>query len=862
MKRQHKRKLLDLAGAPDGAIRILCDRVDTRRLGEDNRTTTVTLARVVTFNDPFYGRVELTRKKFNQMIRNFEANVYGQEIMLDVGHRPSEGSAGTIRRLFVDRNKFRAEVEFTDYGLDAVKRRGMKYLSMDYTEDYEDPETGKKHGALLYGAALTTRPRVKRLDPITLSFDDETPPLISPRIHYLFQQEIETMNEFLKKLRAKLEAKKLSAGIVDQICGQFERAAKQLGDDQEALEALYTALEAAGLQLAENIGNQAGEQVIRLDFSGLNLPAGNGGLTVDDVKRLMEEQAREAEAARRQLEEQRERNITLFNKLLEEADGLKNLPEDARKRLGEAAELITPEMSEDQVRRLAEHQISLGNDMAVSAQLAAMGFQHAQGDVRITMGENNDAKALEEEILKGLRRTALYANRRLRLSEQVPAFVDQVLSEFDRLNAARIHHERKLLAGGTTGIADTDLPVGFQRTVIREALSDLRVLDLVQTLTDFGATATTQIPYEIRDMSAVMNDGIVYEGQPIHRASIRQEMDLAYILPMKLAFLISNEVMHFSRASAINWDAYARNVESNARIMRELIVRRICNELQRAADAYGAVAVSNEAFDTQLDGATVSTIKTALFPIVRPHQQKDLQGNNVGSVENPITVRLNGAAIQEYDGSGTQPAGTYYRITNYNLGYVQFVDETGSPVTPPNSAGADDISYSYATNVAKFDLDNGATEIGQHLNGLLRTFGARKAVMAQDRFVVPDFMLMSYTLNNTATNANNFEADSKRNGTDTNGQGDLEAIKGIPAYATNAPGVDLGDERAIIGQRGTLTYTIAKPFVTGQPFEAVDAQGKPTGQKQAYGEEYSAIKVPSPIRNRLTSVLAYSFSSR
>jgi hypothetical protein len=51
--------------------------------------------------------------------------------------------------------------------------------------------------------------------------------------------------------------------------------------------------------------------------------------------------------------------------------------------------------------------------------------------------------------------------------------------------------------------------------------------------------------------------------------------------------------MHFTRSSAINWDAYARNVESNARVMRELIAMRICNELQRSADAYGAVEVTN-----------------------------------------------------------------------------------------------------------------------------------------------------------------------------------------------------------------------------------------------------------------------------
>ena len=135
--------------------------------------------------------------------------------------------------------------------------------------------------------------------------------------------------------------------------------------------------------------------------------------------------------------------------------------------------------------------------------------------------------------------------------------------------------------------------------------------------------------------------------------------------------------------------------------------------------------------------------------------------------------------------------------------------------------------------------------------------------MSADRFVVPDFQLMSPVLNDTATNADNFVSAQKRDGASTSTAGDLTEIKAVPAFGTNAPGIDLGDERILMGARGTLTYTIAKPFVTGQPFEAVDATtGKAIGKKQAYGEEYSAIKVPTPIRNRMTSVLAYSFTGR
>ena len=87
-------------------------------------------------------------------------------------------------------------------------------------------------------------------------------------------------------------------------------------------------------------------------------------------------------------------------------------------------------------------------------------------------------------------------------------------------------------------------------------------------------------------------------------------------------------------------------------------------------------------------------------------------------------------------------------------------------------------------------------------------------------------------------------------------------MKGVGAWATNAANVDLGDERIIVGSRGQLTYTVSKPMTMGEPFEAVDSNGRPTGQRQAYGEEYNAIHVPSPIRGRMTSVIAYSASNR
>jgi len=367
----------------------------------------------------------------------------------------------------------------------------------------------------------------------------------------------------------------------------------------------------------------------------------------------------------------------------------------------------------------------------------------------------------------------------------------------------------------------------------------------------------------LRDMSAVVNDAITYEGQEIRGASISQQNDIAYVNAMKVSLSVSNEVAFFSRNNgAIDWDAYGRNVQSNARIIRELVARRISNEMQRSADSVGATAQSNT-LTAQVTGAA-SIFKTTTFPIVRPHQVRDLAKNNIGSATNPITVTLGGTALGEYDGTNTQANGTYYRVTSFNLGYIQLVNQAGTAVAPTATTTLV-VTFSRATNITLFDLDVPSGKVLEdHLNGLLRAVGARKAILSGDRFIDTNnmFQLMSPILNDTVTNARSFVESQARAGSQLSGQGDLSTIKGIEAFGTNAPGIDLGDERIILGEAGLLGYAVVKPFETGQPFEAVGTNGLPTGKKVAYGEEYNAIQMPAPLRNRLTSVLAYSATGR
>lgn len=868
---RHGRRIqLDEGGADEHRHQLLAEI----QQGPDGDSRSVEqLARRISARHKVFGDIKLDDETFRSFIRNFDNDAYGQAIFIDVAHEPEKGAAAEVKRVFQQGDAFMAELEWTPRGVKAFDEEGYRYFSIDFHDDYQDPETGQRHGPTLLGAGLVTRPFIKRMrraqGPGRMFFSEDKQGRGLAVPGYLSLTKGGDMNRFLKQLLEALKGYGLAEGVITQIAEAFKAQAKELGEDEQALQAAFGVYDKMGKALGEEIGDR--EITVKLDdLPNIGAGAGDGGdnkggkqLSEDDIGKMLDKRLEERDKADREAKAEAERKLSevteSFGKLLDEAEGLSDETREALKK--DWNPMLSGDMSDDQVKKLAEKVINAGNEMERSRKLAEMGYDLGAAGQHIQVGDAPVGQKLGQDMRKKLGESA---EGRLSLPEEdkCSPFVRRVLAEFDRHNGPRLAEESKRLAGdGSTNIADGEFPVAAQRQVILETLSDLRFLELVQTNVDPQATVTTQIPYEQRNVSQVRNGGRVYEGQPIPAAGVTQKMDIAYIEPRKISMLMSNEMIHFSRNGRIDWDAWARNIASNSRLMRELVTADIANGYLRAADSYMANEITDEDLEPQFDGAT-SEIKLAQFPLVRPHQQYDLQGNTVGNASNPITLTLDGNPVTEWDGTGDQSAGTYYKVTSYNLGKFQFVDEAGDPVTPADTTTCV-ITYSYATNVVKFDLDNGATEYEKHLNGLLHRIGRRKALLADERFVRPNFLISSHTLHQTVSEAEQFTAQAARAGTGANTEGMVDRVKGIPAWATNEPGIDLGDERILIGERATMGYTIAKAFMVGTPFEAVDAStGRPTGEKIAYGEEYSALKVPDAIRDRLTSVLAYSDSNR
>ena len=805
------------------------------RLGEDQPTSWVTVTRTGEFSDPRYGKFSITPAMLAEMVKNFTGKAYGQDIFIDVAHKPENGAAGKVVALAVEGDRLRAKVEWTPMGVEAVRAKGYAYLSAEYHENWRDNEAGNPHGCVLLGAGLVTRPCIKRLDPVQLSeADGESVLLLHPKLlNDLISEVKDTMKKHLEELKKQLEAKGLSEAAIAAVISLAEKAMTGMTDEAQ-MKALCEAFAADARKLTEG-----GPVTVNVA----------GGLTAADVAAAVAKQLAERDDAAKKLAETQAGNVKLLGEQIAELG--KSLSEDTRKELVDGlTPAITAEMSAPAIKALAEVQVKMAEKAEANKQLAASGF-HFRGNAHITVDSTNEVLKLQETI-----------DRRLGITPPKDSpnaeLVKKVLAQFDVERGAELSREHKHLAAGDGIISDVSVPAIFERTVIREALYPLVALQFVNVGTSEFAVAA-QIPYSYRDVTAAGRDSTrKYEGQGIARAGIKQAMETAYPIPQKLAFEVSDELRYLTGAGRIDFDATAENVRNASRIIGEDLERLILNECVNAGDEF-AVSAGNDTLTATVNG-TNKVFVTSNFPVVRPRKVFDLQGNQVGTTVNPIVVTLNSIVRQEYDGSGTQSAGTYYTM-DYNLGEIRFVSETGASVTPTN-AWPLVVTYSYTTNVTKFDTDLGSLKVGEKWDDFIYRYGLRRSVLEDQRFYRANFGLMSGTVHEQVLLANQFAAINDRGQTSVSGAGDLGSIRSVPNFKSFAPGLQLGDTRVLIGERGNTRFRMAKPWQMGELQDQKDVNGRFTGKKEAYGNQFIFLHTPSQLKGCYSSVVLYSATGR
>jgi hypothetical protein len=272
--------------------------------------------------------------------------------------------------------------------------------------------------------------------------------------------------------------------------------------------------------------------------------------------------------------------------------------------------------------------------------------------------------------------------------------------------------------------------------------------------------------------------------------------------------------------------------------------------------------VVNEALTANVNGVK-RIFPVANFPVVKPRKVYDLKGTQVGATVSPITVTLNAIARTEYlpPADGSALAGGLYWVMNYNLGELEFVTETGAAATPTN-AWVLTVSYSYSTNVKKFDTDQGAVATDVFYDTLLFAIGGRKAVIEDDRFYTANMILMSGNVNNALSQAKTFQANSARVATGLASDGSVGFVKDMPVWRPRAPGSLFGDTRIMVGMRGCCRFRMVKPWSVEPLQPARDANGLFTDSKETYGTQWVASHTPTQLKSAMSCVILYSTAGR
>jgi len=140
-----------------------------------SKPMTIEILRTGTFKHPVYGKLEITKEKLENMVRNFDNEVLGREISFDFTHNPDIGASAWVDKLLLRERDgvsiLCAVIHPTEDGVKAIKGKKYRYFSAEYTENYKDKEADKEHGPTLISGGFTNRPFVPNLQPVALSED-------------------------------------------------------------------------------------------------------------------------------------------------------------------------------------------------------------------------------------------------------------------------------------------------------------------------------------------------------------------------------------------------------------------------------------------------------------------------------------------------------------------------------------------------------------------------------------------------------------------------------------------------------------------------------------------------------------------
>jgi len=228
-------------------------------LGEHDDFTEVQLMRTGSFTHMFFGEMEITEDMFKSFRKNFRKNVKKIKLATDYSHFSHMEAAGWITDVILKEKNTELwiKVEWTPTGRQRILDKEYKYMSADFSENYQDNESGKKFGPTLNGAALTNRPFIKDMDAVLSDIDmsEEKRQAIREILNdEPLEKEDDQMNakEVKEYIATLSEEEKIAQGFVE-----IKEVEVQLSDDES--KAKVAELEADNKKLSDDAKTTAKE---------------------------------------------------------------------------------------------------------------------------------------------------------------------------------------------------------------------------------------------------------------------------------------------------------------------------------------------------------------------------------------------------------------------------------------------------------------------------------------------------------------------------------------------------------------------------------------------------------------------------
>lgn len=127
------------------------------------------------FSHPIYGEMNISKDMLGKLVQNFETFA-DRDIMVDYNHGSgmaadpeSSKAAGWVRDLQLKKDGLHALIDWTAAAVDYIANGEFRYISPEWTEQYQDKRNGDLVGPMLLAIALTNRPFLEGMKPVELT---------------------------------------------------------------------------------------------------------------------------------------------------------------------------------------------------------------------------------------------------------------------------------------------------------------------------------------------------------------------------------------------------------------------------------------------------------------------------------------------------------------------------------------------------------------------------------------------------------------------------------------------------------------------------------------------------------------------